>query len=109
MITSAGPWQGKAFHTQWFIWGSIREDITGSNLYKDYNYYYPYGYNASVPTPDCKVDAKDVAGAAAAFGSRPGDQKWWSTTDIIHDYKINAKDIAAIARMFGWGLFRNSP
>jgi hypothetical protein len=47
--------------------------------------------------------------ARAAFGSRAGDQKGWSTTDIIHDYKINAKDIAAIARMFGWGLFRNFP
>lgn len=114
-ITSAGPWQGKAFHTQWFIWGSIREDIVGSSIYKDYNYYYPYrdssgkAYNASVPTPDCRVDAKDVAGAAAAFGSRPGTATWWSAADIIHDYKINAKDIAAIARMFGWGLFWSDP
>jgi hypothetical protein len=113
-ITSAGSWFHKAFYEKKMVWGSIREDIAGSNIYKDYNYYYPYtyvnptpppltkAYNDSVPTPDCKVDAKDVSGAAAAFGAKPGDLKWWSVADIVRDYKINAKDIAAIASKFGW-------
>jgi hypothetical protein len=114
-ITTPGSYFNMTFYTKYFIWGSRREDIAGSNIYKDYNYYYPYtyvnptpppptkAYNDSVPTPDCHVDARDVSGAAAAFGSKPGDAKWWSVADIAHDYKINAKDIAAIARWYGWG------
>jgi hypothetical protein len=98
------PWAGKSFYAKYFIWGSIREDITGSSYHKDMGLVPPYNvtFANQLPTPDCKVDAKDVAGAAAAFGAKPGDLKWWSVADIVHDYKINAKDIAAIASKFGF-------
>jgi ABC-type transport system substrate-binding protein len=113
-ITTPGPFFNRTFYTKYFIWGSIREDITGSTIYKDYNYYYPYtypnptpppatkAYNDTVPTPDCKVDVRDVAGASTAFGSRPGTASWWSVADIVHDYYIDVKDIAAIAKRFGF-------
>jgi ABC-type transport system substrate-binding protein len=105
-ITTPGEFFNETFYYKKFIWGSIREDVTGSNIFTDYNYYYPYtpasAYNATIMTPDCKVDAKDVSGAAAAFGSKPGQVKWWSVADIIHDYKIDAKDISAIASKFGF-------
>jgi hypothetical protein len=98
------PWTGQSFYAKYFIWGSIREDITGSTFHKDMGLIPPYSpaFAAAVPTPDCKVDVKDVSGAAAAFGSKPGQVKWWSVGDIVHDYKINVKDIAAIASKFGW-------
>jgi hypothetical protein len=98
------PWTGQSFYAKYFIWGTIREDITGSTYHKDMGLIPPYSaaFAASVPTPDCKVDVKDVAGAAAAFGSKPSQLRWWSVADIVHDYKINAKDIAAIASKFGW-------
>ena len=98
------PWTGQSFYAKYFIWGSIREDITGSTYHMAMGYVPPYNttFAAQLPIPDCKVDAKDVAGAAAAFGSKPGQTKWWSVADIVHDYKINAKDIAAIASKFGF-------
>jgi hypothetical protein len=98
------PWTGQSFYAKYFIWGSIREDITGSSYHKDMGYVPPYNatFANQLPTPDCKVDAKDVAGAAASFGSKPGNLKWWSVADIVPDYKINAKDIAAIASKFGF-------
>jgi hypothetical protein len=98
------PWTGQSFYAKYFIWGSIREDVAGSTFHKDMGLVPPYStvFAATVPTPDCKVDAKDVAGAAAAFGAKPGNAKWWSVADIFHDYKINAKDIAAIAAKFGF-------
>jgi outer membrane protein assembly factor BamB len=104
-ITTPGtPWTGQSFYAKYFIKGSIREDITGSTYHKDMGLSPPYSaiLAAECPTPDCKVDAKDVAGAAAAFGAKPGQPKWWSVADIVHDYKINAKDIAAIAAKFGF-------
>jgi ABC-type transport system substrate-binding protein len=89
--TQPNPWICKWINVTFDWWGTIREDITGT-----------YYYNVQLPAPDCKVNVKDVAGAAAAFGSRPGDAKWWTVADIVPDYKINVKDIAAIAAMFGW-------
>lgn len=98
------PWTGQVFYAKYFIWGSILQDITGSTYHMAMGYVPPYNttFAAQLPIPDCKVDAKDVAGAAAAFGSKPGQIKWWSVADIVHDYKINAKDIAAIASKFGF-------
>jgi hypothetical protein len=100
-ITSAGPWQNQAFTTKKFIWGTIKEDITGSNLYKDMNLG-SYPYASSVPTPDCRVDGKDAASVAAAVPSKPGDPKWWSIGDVVHDYKIDNKDAYAVASKFSW-------
>jgi hypothetical protein len=50
---------------------------------------------------DSKVDIKDVAIAAMAFGSYPGDPRWNPMADENEDGKIDVKDIATIAKNFG--------
>jgi parallel beta-helix repeat protein len=50
---------------------------------------------------DGKVDIKDVATAAAAFGSYPGHPRWNSAADVNQDGKIDIKDISLIAKNFG--------
>jgi hypothetical protein len=59
------------------------------------------------PTPpgdinrDGKVDMKDVAIAAMAFGSYAGHPRWNSIADENEDGKIDMRDIAVICRNFG--------
>jgi len=55
-----------------------------------------------LPTPDFKVDIKDVAAASKAFGSYPGHKYWNPVADITADYKVDIKDIGSITRRFGW-------
>jgi hypothetical protein len=56
---------------------------------------------------DNKIDAKDVAGCARAFGSKIDTTtgvtfgKWDYRCDIILDNKIDAKDVAGIAAKYG--------
>jgi len=50
---------------------------------------------------DGKVDIKDVALAAKAFGTVPGDPRWEKEADINFDNKVDIKDIATIAKQFG--------
>jgi len=50
---------------------------------------------------DRKVDMRDVALAAKAFGTSPGDERWNPIADINRDSKVDMKDIAAIAKNFG--------
>jgi len=50
---------------------------------------------------DGKVDIKDIAAAAKAFGTGPGDIKWQANADINEDQQIDIRDIAAIAKEFG--------
>jgi parallel beta-helix repeat protein len=50
---------------------------------------------------DGKVDIKDVAIAAMAFGSYPGHPRWNSIADENEDGKIDMRDIAVICRNFG--------
>jgi hypothetical protein len=50
---------------------------------------------------DGKVDAKDVALAAAAFGSYPGHPRWDDWADENEDGKINVVDIAKICSKYG--------
>ncbi len=52
-------------------------------------------------TYDGKVDIKDVALAAKAFGTVPGDPRWEKEADINFDNKVDIKDIATIAKKFG--------
>ena len=51
---------------------------------------------------DGKVDIKDIATAAAAFGSFPGHERWNPICDTNNDGKIDIKDIAVTATGFGW-------
>jgi hypothetical protein len=50
---------------------------------------------------DGKVDAKDLALAGRAFGSRPGHPRWSPTADFNLDCRIDLRDIILVARMFG--------
>ncbi len=50
---------------------------------------------------DGKVDIRDVALVARAFGSSPGDPRWEKEADLNYDNKIDIKDIARVAREFG--------
>jgi thermitase len=50
---------------------------------------------------DGKVDLRDVATAAAAFGSCPGQPRWNPVADVNQDGKIDLRDIAFIAKNFG--------
>lgn len=52
-------------------------------------------------TYDGKVDIKDIALAAKAFGTVPGDTRWEKEADINFDDKVDIKDIATIAKKFG--------
>ncbi len=50
---------------------------------------------------DGKVDGKDIATAAKAFGTVPGDPRWNLDCDINGDGKVDGKDIVLVARNFG--------
>lgn len=51
---------------------------------------------------DFKVNILDIAGAATAFGTRPGHARWDPKADINGDFKVDILDIASIALKFGW-------
>jgi hypothetical protein len=55
-----------------------------------------------VPTPDCKVDGRDLALASNAVGTIPGYTKWNPVADILHEYKIDAGEVTLIAEYMGW-------
>jgi hypothetical protein len=107
---------GEAYEGQWVrvvqpLWATFSGDIGGSNLYADLNqlYYYlghVFTYSTimanEIPTPDLKVDGRDITIAAKAFGTVPGDSRWNPVCDVNHDYKIDGRDITIIAKQFGW-------
>ncbi|MDH7564711.1 MAG: ABC transporter substrate-binding protein [Candidatus Bathyarchaeota archaeon] len=83
------------------FWVTIKKDICGRTLYDDIGFpSYPYKYQ--LPSPDIKVDLKDVLITAMSFGSYPGHPKWNPFCDINDDYKIDVKDYFAVARQYGW-------
>jgi len=51
---------------------------------------------------DGKVDIKDVAIVALAFGSYPEHPRWNPIADVNGDEKIDIKDIAKVAIDYGW-------
>jgi hypothetical protein len=52
---------------------------------------------------DGKVDMKDLAIMAKAFGSSPGNPRWNPDLDFNQDGKIDMRDISPTARAFGRG------
>jgi PKD repeat protein len=50
---------------------------------------------------DGKVDMRDIAIVARAFGSSPGDPYWNPIADLNGDGKIDMKDIAIVAKNYG--------
>jgi len=77
---------------------------------QEIGHYVEHGYYEIVPNNigdiswDYKVDIKDVAIAAIAFGSFPEHPRWNQDADINGDEKIDIKDIATIALNFGWEM-----
>lgn len=53
---------------------------------------------------DGKVDGKDLAIVAAAFGSYPGNLRWNPSADLNGDLKIDGKDMGIVAQNFGQGV-----
>jgi len=51
---------------------------------------------------DGKVDIRDVAGVASAFGSYPGHPRWDPIYDTNNDESIDIRDVAVTASGFGW-------
>jgi ABC-type transport system substrate-binding protein len=99
-------WNNWNLYCKWvnytlIFWVTLKEDIAGSSLYDDIGL--PnYPYKSELPSPDIKVDIKDIATAAKAFGTYPGHKYWNPVADINCDYRIDIKDIAAIAKRYGW-------
>lgn len=50
---------------------------------------------------DGEVKIKDIAMAAKAFGSKPGDDNWEPNADINEDGEIKIFDVATVAKEFG--------
>jgi hypothetical protein len=84
------------------FWITVAEDIGGGTM--EYYDGAPIEPDSAkqIPTPDCKVDMKDIRTAAKGFGSNPGHLRWATAADINGDYKIDMKDIRGIAKLFGW-------
>jgi len=68
--------------------GSVTKTAKVSNLIGDLN-------------GDGKVDIKDLAIAAKAYGSSPGMPNWNPIADMNGDLKIDIKDLATIAKHYG--------
>lgn len=47
------------------------------------------------------VNIMDIATVAKAFGTEPGDEKWYPIADVNEDGKINILDIAMAAKDYG--------
>ncbi|MEM1540480.1 MAG: ABC transporter substrate-binding protein [Candidatus Bathyarchaeia archaeon] len=100
-ITYPSTWACHWVNVTRLIYVTCKEDSVGSTFHDDVGWG-TYPYKTMLPTPDFKVDLKDVFGAAVAFGSYPGHKKWNSVFDLNSDFKVDLKDYFAIARKFGW-------
>jgi hypothetical protein len=102
--TVSNPWISQWINVTMPIWITIQQDIMGNNIYA---VMYPTASTTSAmtsnaPSPNLKVEVKDITAAVLAFGSVPGSPTWNPVCDLNGDYKIDIKDIAMIARQFGY-------
>jgi ABC-type transport system substrate-binding protein len=102
------PWISQWVNVTVALWATIKYDIAGSNITRDllsvlpaYATIPPF-VQSEDPTPDLKVDGKDITFAALAFGEVPGSPRWSTVADVNKDYKVDGKDIALIALNFGY-------
>jgi ABC-type transport system substrate-binding protein len=106
IVTSTGGYAGSWVNVTLPLWVTIMEDIGGSNLYSDLGYgtasWLTSAMKLALPTPDFKVDGRDITVAAGAFGTVPGDPRWSAIADVLHAYKVDGRDITVIAGYFGW-------
>jgi hypothetical protein len=102
------PWISQWVNVTVALWATIKYDIAGSNITRDMISVLPAYATIPVfvqsedPTPDLKVDGKDIAFAAMAFGTVPGDPRWSTVADVDRNYRVDGKDIALIALNFGY-------
>jgi ABC-type transport system substrate-binding protein len=99
-------WNSWNLYCKWInytftFWVTMKEDIVGNTLYDDIGLP-DYPYKNQLPSPDIKVDMKDIGTVAKAFGTYPGHPRWNPFADVNCDYKIDMRDIGAIAKKFGW-------
>jgi ABC-type transport system substrate-binding protein len=101
--TIPNPWLSTWVNVTVPIFMTIKQDIGGTTLYDVLGYTsYPAYLKNEAPAPDQKVDIKDIALAAKAFGSIPGSPAWSTVADVNGDYRIDIKDIASVAKQFGY-------
>ncbi len=100
-------WDSWGLYCTWInctfpFWVTIKEDIAGGILtHYDGEPIHPESAK-QIPTPDCKVNIRDIAYAAKGFGTNPGHPRWMTSADINNDYKIAIMDIAMIAHKYPW-------
>jgi ABC-type transport system substrate-binding protein len=82
------PWLCQWINVTLPVWITYSADICGAT------------YQGAVTAPDCKVDLKDLAMCAAAYGSYPDHQRWDSLADINQDYVVDIIDYNIIARHY---------
>jgi parallel beta-helix repeat protein len=74
--------------------------IIGENNRDRYPLMNPY-WNPADINHDLKIDGKDIAIVAKAYGSYPDHPRWNPIADVNNDNKIDGKDIAPVAKYFG--------
>lgn len=81
-------WMDSSLSTQNVAPGSNCTVLTVSPLVGDVN-------------GDFRVDIRDIAVAAKAFGTVSGDSRWNPAADVNRDGKVDLRDVALIAKNFG--------
>lgn len=90
-IVIGETWAYNNFFFEWGFWGTILTGGPGvvtTRIVPDVN-------------GDTKVDVRDVAIAAIAFGSCPEHPRWNLLADMNQDDKVDMKDLALVACNFG--------
>lgn len=100
-------------YVDYAIWAEaaiVIGETWAANNYYWYTYRLTWG-SPSVPvvtirivpdiSGDKKVDVRDIAIAAVAFGTRPGSQRWNFLADLNQDNQVDIKDLVVIAKNFG--------
>lgn len=83
-----------------FVLDSGSYEIPSTKTNGQYAFYDPPRLLGDL-TYDGKVDIRDLAIAAKAFGSYQDTTNWNPLADINADYKVDMKDLAAIAKNYG--------
>ena len=85
----ANPWVGRWANATLPLWITIKYDYAGGK------------YQNEVAAPDCKMDGKDLAFAAASYLPVPPPVRIMDfTADVNDDYKVDGKDIAWTAKFY---------
>jgi ABC-type transport system substrate-binding protein len=101
--TIPNPWLSHWINVTIPLFITVKQDIGGTTYYDVMGLGSTPAYiKNELPAPDQKVDIKDIALAAKAFGSIPGLPNWNTVADLNGDYRIDIKDIANIAKQFGY-------